>query len=281
VGDYYLKGLGIPAGVPQPQKAAACYQSAAGTRTSALAMHNLGWMHENGIGIAKDFHLAKRYYDDALEINPEAYLPVTLSLIKLHLRSLFNSFVGGSEMQSLSIFPTGTTGEGGEMGSSSSSSGGGDGSLWQSLMRVRDEVAGRWPIGGGGGDALEGGGDGNDGGGRRYYEHEDVARQNQLAEAQRALEGDDDPVEWARAARERDRETVRGEGDEGEDQLWSEDDLLETLVLIGLCLAFGCVWSCWRKDRQTFYDRCADRSRVGDSQVAHVLSSSATGSRTG
>ena len=54
MGDAYLGGRGVmPSGVPQPQKAAACYQTAAGTHVSALAMHNLGWMHENGIGVAK------------------------------------------------------------------------------------------------------------------------------------------------------------------------------------------------------------------------------------
>jgi SEL1 protein len=53
MGDYYLKGVGVAAGRPQPEKAAACYQSAASTHVSALAMHNLGWMHENGIGVTK------------------------------------------------------------------------------------------------------------------------------------------------------------------------------------------------------------------------------------
>jgi SEL1 protein len=116
VGDYYYHGLGVPEEPEQIRwgKAAQYYRSAADTQQSALAMWNLGWMYENGVGVpqvresyaahswkgfltscSKDFHLAKRHYDLALEINSEAYLPVTLSLIKLHLRSLWHSFKGG------------------------------------------------------------------------------------------------------------------------------------------------------------------------------------------
>lgn len=53
MGDYYLDGIGSPAGRPQPSKAAACYQSAASTHVSALSMWNLGWMHETGVGVKK------------------------------------------------------------------------------------------------------------------------------------------------------------------------------------------------------------------------------------
>ncbi|OCL07737.1 HCP-like protein [Glonium stellatum] len=93
MGDYYLEGLGT---APDKEKAAACYLAAAETLQSAQAMWNLGWMHENGIGIEQDFHLAKRFYDQALETNPrEAYLPVLLSLYKLRLRSWWNTVTNG------------------------------------------------------------------------------------------------------------------------------------------------------------------------------------------
>ncbi|OAP64334.1 hypothetical protein AYL99_00306 [Fonsecaea erecta] len=39
--------------------------------------------------------MAKRYYDLALEMNKEAYLPVTLALAKLRLRSWWNGVSGG------------------------------------------------------------------------------------------------------------------------------------------------------------------------------------------
>ena len=92
MGDYYIDGLGTTISM---ENAAACYQAAAETLQSAQAMWNLGWMHENGVGIEQDFHLAKRFYDQALETNAEAYLPVKLSLAKLRLRSWWNGVSGG------------------------------------------------------------------------------------------------------------------------------------------------------------------------------------------
>ncbi|TGO12688.1 hypothetical protein BTUL_0084g00470 [Botrytis tulipae] len=92
MGDYYLNGIGTPVDL---EKAAACYTSASEFPQSAQALYNLGWMHENGVGLDQDFHLAKRYYDHALETNEEAYLPVTLSLLKLRIRSAWNSFTHG------------------------------------------------------------------------------------------------------------------------------------------------------------------------------------------
>jgi len=55
VGDYYYHGLGV---LDEPEKsrlekAARYYQSASDTQLSALAMWNLGWMYENGIGVAQ------------------------------------------------------------------------------------------------------------------------------------------------------------------------------------------------------------------------------------
>ncbi|EXJ87240.1 hypothetical protein A1O3_04199 [Capronia epimyces CBS 606.96] len=78
------------------EKATTCYTTAAESHHSAQALWNLGWMHENGIGsVTQDFHMAKRYYDLALEMNKEAYLPVTLALTKLRLRSWWNGVSGG------------------------------------------------------------------------------------------------------------------------------------------------------------------------------------------
>lgn len=71
---------------------------------SALAMWNLGWMYENGIGMPRDFHLAKRHYDLALETNTEAYVPVMLSLIKLHAKSLWHTILGGEDNLNLWTF---------------------------------------------------------------------------------------------------------------------------------------------------------------------------------
>ena len=94
MGDYYLSGHGTAADV---DKASTCYHTAAETHHSAQALWNLGWMHENGVGpVSQDFHMAKRYYDFALDMNSEAYLPVKLALIKLRIRSWWNGVTGGT-----------------------------------------------------------------------------------------------------------------------------------------------------------------------------------------
>lgn len=51
--------------------------------------------------VQQDFHLAKRHYDIALEANVEAYLPVMLSLFRLHTRSLWHTLTGGERGLSL------------------------------------------------------------------------------------------------------------------------------------------------------------------------------------
>ena len=96
MGDYYLLGLGSEQSTPDASKAAACYQAAADTQQSAQALWNLGWMHENGVGIDQDFHLAKRFYDQSGETNREAYAPVAAALMKLRIRSWWNWVSGGS-----------------------------------------------------------------------------------------------------------------------------------------------------------------------------------------
>ena len=53
------------------------------SQSNAQAMFNLGYMHEHGQGLPLDLHLAKRYYDQALENDPAARPPVTLALTSL------------------------------------------------------------------------------------------------------------------------------------------------------------------------------------------------------
>ncbi|KAG0225562.1 ERAD-associated protein [Actinomortierella wolfii] len=91
MGDYYFVGIGTEA---DHVKARMCYQDAENFN-SPLAFWNLGWMYENGIGVVKDFFMAKKYYDLALAHNPQAYLPVSLSLFKLNMRYMWNYLTGG------------------------------------------------------------------------------------------------------------------------------------------------------------------------------------------
>ncbi|KAI8969117.1 hypothetical protein BDF20DRAFT_916506 [Mycotypha africana] len=91
LGDYYYKGIGTPVNF---EKAAACYRLAAEIQGSPLAFWNLGWMYETGVGVAKDFHLAKRAYDQALNIDQDAYLPVKVSLIRMYIKYYWNWITG-------------------------------------------------------------------------------------------------------------------------------------------------------------------------------------------
>ncbi|KAJ1918830.1 ERAD-associated protein [Mycoemilia scoparia] len=85
-GDHYYYGLGAKT---SPEKAAAIYTIAADKERNSMAMWNLGWMYEEGIGLPRDFHLAKRWYDRCLETNPEAALTIYLSLARLTVKYLF------------------------------------------------------------------------------------------------------------------------------------------------------------------------------------------------
>lgn len=56
-------------------------------------MFNLAYMHEQGLGMKKDFFLAKRFYDLAAETNADAKIPVALALLKLQVLYKMDSFL--------------------------------------------------------------------------------------------------------------------------------------------------------------------------------------------
>jgi len=106
LGDYWWYGWASPDNKPDYQKAAKYYQSAADGR-NAQAMFNLGYMHEQGILSGKpDFHLAKRYYDMALETDPDAVVPVRLALFKLWVTQLLKGEEGVFDMRQWSFWPS-------------------------------------------------------------------------------------------------------------------------------------------------------------------------------
>jgi hypothetical protein len=92
VGDYYYHGLGIPDAEQSSrlEKAASYYQSAADTQISALAMWNLGWMYENGIGVPQvRFYLhCDRFSADDSRISTSLN-DITTWLSKLILKLIF------------------------------------------------------------------------------------------------------------------------------------------------------------------------------------------------
>jgi len=52
-------------------------------------------MHENGLGLRRDIHLAKRFYDMASETSSEAYVPVLLALFKLNFLFIIDEYFKG------------------------------------------------------------------------------------------------------------------------------------------------------------------------------------------
>ncbi|RKP13193.1 hypothetical protein BJ684DRAFT_1081, partial [Piptocephalis cylindrospora] len=88
-GHYWGKGTQVDV-----VKAAELYETAATHDLNPMAMWNLGWMHEHGIGVPQDLHLAKRYYDQTLSRMPDAHLPVSLSMMGLWVRWAWNWWRG-------------------------------------------------------------------------------------------------------------------------------------------------------------------------------------------
>ncbi|XP_068609694.1 protein sel-1 homolog 1 [Brachionichthys hirsutus] len=82
LGDYHFYGYGTDVDY---ETAVIHYRLASEQQHSAQAMFNLGYMHEKGLGIKRDVHLAKRFYDMAAEASPDAQVPVFLALCKLGL----------------------------------------------------------------------------------------------------------------------------------------------------------------------------------------------------
>ena len=66
-------------------------------------MFNLGWMHEQGRGVAQDRHLAKRFYDMATEAAPEAAWPAGLCLARLWLLGVGEALVERIDATALAL----------------------------------------------------------------------------------------------------------------------------------------------------------------------------------
>ncbi|KAJ7668547.1 hypothetical protein DFH06DRAFT_1182031 [Mycena polygramma] len=226
VGDYYYHGLGVweDTEAARFEKAAKYYQSAADTQQSALAMWNLGWMYENGVGVPQDFHLAKRHYDMALETNSEASFPVYLSLIKLYARSIWHTLMGGQG--GLNIW---TLDEEEELAPHKAAD-------IRSLDTGTDKDTSEDPV-------LEQE--------RAYLDEEDgpwyigKAREEfrKRKDSQSAPREEEDPIQWARDRRnaernaEQDRETEFGPDDYMGGRNEGGDDFSDTVLLLLLCLA--------------------------------------------
>lgn len=52
------------------------------------------YMHQFGVGVPRDLHIAKRYYDLSLQQNADAYLPVGIALVGLRIHNFYQSYSG-------------------------------------------------------------------------------------------------------------------------------------------------------------------------------------------
>ncbi|KAF8940518.1 ERAD-associated protein [Dissophora ornata] len=218
MGDYYFTGIGTEVDF---KKATACYQVAAEVESSAMAMWNLGWMHENGVGVAKDYHLAKRWYDRSLSTNDGALLPVTLSLAKLNARYIWSYLTGGETGSDVGSFWS--------LNGKASSDTSGD-VTHGGEKRVKDSGNSKGGAGSGAGEA----------GNKKPWDLDETSEegikqwrnQRQAAEDGGGGEFDEtDPFQYQ-------RKRQAGEEDD-DDYLEDEDDTLESLVIIGLCMVVG------------------------------------------
>lgn len=74
-------------GLPVSHTAAAAHYRAAAEHLHPAALFELGTLHEQGLGLRPDLHLAKRYYDRAGSASDAAWLPVTLAVARVHLKA--------------------------------------------------------------------------------------------------------------------------------------------------------------------------------------------------
>ena len=74
------------------ETAAGNYRIASEQQNNAQAMFNLGLMHELGLGIRRDIHMAKRFNDMVAQTSVDAKVPVALALAMLVVMLAFNYF---------------------------------------------------------------------------------------------------------------------------------------------------------------------------------------------
>jgi TPR repeat protein len=91
VGDFHYYGLG---GLSRDKSEAARYYKIAADMKNTHALFNLGIMHQTGDGVLKDFHLAKRFYDEAAVYDLAAKTPSTLAVGLLQTQQYIYGFLG-------------------------------------------------------------------------------------------------------------------------------------------------------------------------------------------
>eukprot|EP01038_Epipyxis_sp_PR26KG_P010471 gene10471-14070_t len=89
LGDFYYYEL---AKLEKNRAEAALYYQKAADLKHTQAVFNLGMMYESGDGVRQDFHLAKRYYDMAAEIDGKAKVARDIALYILQSHKYFTAY---------------------------------------------------------------------------------------------------------------------------------------------------------------------------------------------
>ena len=103
VGDYHYYGRGTDMNY---EEAVTHYRQASDQFQNAQAMFNLAYMHELGLGMKQDIHLAKRYYDMAAETSNDAHIPVILALCKLAINYGLEPFYNENTKEQYQVYFT-------------------------------------------------------------------------------------------------------------------------------------------------------------------------------
>lgn len=98
VGDCFYYGCG---GLNVNKVEAAMHYQLAGDLKNAHAIFNLGLMHEAGDGVQQDFHLAKRFYDQAAEVDADAKLPRAVAIFLLSSHKSLQLYLGAESTSKL------------------------------------------------------------------------------------------------------------------------------------------------------------------------------------
>lgn len=164
----------------------------------------------------QDYHLAKRFYDQALETSSDsAYFPATLSLVGLYARALYHVIFTPTDdsLKALSLFGDAVSFQNDD----------GTPPSW-SLGRVWREIQRRWGLDVGPEEAFEG------------RERAQGGGANGQNAEQRVIDGGDEQAERRERERERDRKRV-GEEDDEFDFMWdAEGDFGGTVAIVSLCV---------------------------------------------
>lgn len=91
--DYLLEGIGCDD--PQPETAAEYYKVLSKMRMG-YGYYMLGWLHEHGVGLRKDVHLALRHYQYSVD-TPSGWLSSHVAILRSQLKLLFAGADGAAD----------------------------------------------------------------------------------------------------------------------------------------------------------------------------------------